>query len=172
MTKRLWSGTCAAIVGTFSIAVAAQQNPPSPPATSSTASTQSQSSRSSSANRVTMTGCVERSSATGVTGTSGSKGAASTSEAKFMLTHAMPAGAASTGTPGAAGTSGSKEATASSYELDASESQLSSHVGHKVEITGEVETQSAPPSGAAAAGAAREPKLKVESVRMISTTCP
>jgi len=170
MTKRLWSGTCAAIVGTFSIAVAAQQNPPSQP-TAGTPSAQSQSSRSSSANRVVITGCVERSSATGAIGTSGSKGAASTGEAKFMLTHAMPGGAASAGTPGAAGTSGSKEATAPTYELDAAESQVSSHVGHKVEITGELESQSAAAS-AAAGGAAREPKLKVESVRMISTTCP
>jgi hypothetical protein len=58
---------------------------------------------------------------------------------------------------------------ASSYRLDAADSKLSPHVGHKVEVSGTLDT-SAPPS-AAAGSAPAAPKLKVDNVRMIAASC-
>jgi hypothetical protein len=52
------------------------------------------------------------------------------------------------------------------YQLDARDSKLSPHVGHQVEVTGSLKGGFSPsPSGLDA------PKLKVESVKMISTSC-
>jgi hypothetical protein len=87
----------------------------------------------------------------------------------FSLTNVSPAGAGAVATSGAA-------AAAKSYRLDGSETTLTPHVGHKVEITGTVEEPR--PASAAAAGAASgsanapTATLKVDSVKMVSTTCP
>jgi len=91
----------------------------------------------------------------------------------FMLTNAAAAGAgapvATSGT-GAGAAAGAK----ASYRLDGTESTLTPHVGHKVEITGTLEEQR--PASAAAGGAASATTpagtLKVDSVKMVSTTCP
>jgi len=91
-----------------------------------------------------------------------------------MLTNASAAGA---GAPVATSGSGAGAASAkASYRLDGTETTLTPHVGHKVEITGTLEEQR-PGSGAAAgatAGAANASAgtLKVDSVKMVSTTCP
>jgi len=63
------------------------------------------------------------------------------------------------------------------YRLDADESKLSPYMGHKVEITGTLE-QSATASSSSAAGfststaAMSSPRIKVDSVKMVSSTCP
>jgi hypothetical protein len=65
--------------------------------------------------------------------------------------------------------------TASKYRLDTDDSKVSPHVGHKVEITGTVEEQPGTAqgtTGTTTATTANEPKLKVDSVKMISSTCP
>jgi hypothetical protein len=84
----------------------------------------------------------------------------------FMLTNAAAAGA---GAP-VATSGGAAGAAKVSYRLDGTESTLTPHVGHKVEITGTVEERPA----SAAAGGANAPAgtLKVDSVKMVSTTCP
>src|SRR5947199_5715268 len=135
MTRSL--GFAAAIVCTVAIAVAAQTTPPS------------SQTPSSSADKVTVTGCIERSSASpsstpGTTGTSGttSSPSSSSSSSKFIL-NTSPAGSGAAGTSGTTSTSSTPSASASasakSYQLDADDSQLTPHVGHKVEITGTVE---------------------------------
>jgi hypothetical protein len=77
----------------------------------------------------------------------------------------------------ATGTSGSTSAraTASTYKLDADDSKLTAHVGHKVEVTGTVEgsgsTSATASPTSASASSTSEPTLKVQSVRMIASSC-
>ena len=156
MTTRIWTGTCAAI--TFGLAAGLVAQTP----------------QSTSAKNITVTGCIQR-AAPGPTGTSGTTGATrSTSETKFLLTDAVMNPAGTTGT---AGTTRPSTAAASEYRLDADDAKLTPHVGHKVEIAGTVEeptstTPPQPPSLESTASAANGPKLKVDTVRMISSTCP
>jgi len=85
----------------------------------------------------------------------------------FSLTNAAAAGAsAPVGTAGAPAA-----AVAKTYRLDAAESMISPHVGHKVEITGTVEEQAGSPAGASASSTATAPRLKAESVKMVAATC-
>ena len=86
----------------------------------------------------------------------------------FMLTNASAAGA---GSPVATSGSGAGAAASAkaSYRLDGTETALTPHVGHKVEITGTLEEQR---PASAAGGAASAGTLKVDSVKMVSTTCP
>jgi hypothetical protein len=67
---------------------------------------------------------------------------------------------------------------ATEYRLDASDAKLAPHVGHKVEITGTLDSASAsssastPPPTATASGSSNAPKLKVDDVKMVAATCP
>jgi hypothetical protein len=125
------------------------------------------SSQSTSAKTITVTGCVNRSQQT-PTGTTGTSGATS-KETKFVLTNASHSTSGTTGTSGA--TTPPATAIASEYRLDSDDAKLIPHVGHKVEITGTVEQ----PTGTEqkpAASAANAPTLKVDNVKMVSTTCP
>jgi len=126
--------------------------PPAAGAGSTTADPQS--ARSAKSDSITVEGCITRGASGGATaGTTGSTGAP---PAAFMLTSAMkPAGATATAP------------IASSYRLDAIDSKLSPHVGHKVEITGTVQ----PDSPSASAAAKASPTLKVDNVKMIAATC-
>lgn len=106
------------------------------------------------ADTIIVEGCIQKgasgSAATGTTGTSGSAPSA------FMLTSAMKPAGASSPTP-----------IASSYRLDAVDSKLSPHVGHKVEISGTL----LPPTGASASSATASPTLKVDNVKMLAASC-
>ena len=143
------------------------QAPPTTPPTTQTPPASAQAGRSTAEKKVTYSGCIERqpASAAAVTGAP---------TMPFMLTNASAAGAAA---PVATSGSGAGAASAkASYRLDGTESTLTPHVGHKVEITGSLDEQR---SGSAAAGgatsaAANAPAgtLKVDSVKMVSTTCP
>jgi hypothetical protein len=109
--------------------------------------------------KVVFTGCVQRAAQLPV-GTTGAVGDADVS--KFIL---MKATSAADKEPAAA---------ARTYRLDADDSLLTTHVGHKVEITGTLDSAKptaavtgdpAPPAAAAAS------KLKVISVKMIAAAC-
>ena len=103
------------------------------------------------ADTITVEGCIQRGTSGATAGTTGTTGSAPSA---FMLTSAMkPAGSKETAT------------VASSYRLDAIDSKLTPHVGHKVEISGTVEQ----PNAANRATAA--PTLKVDNVKMIAATC-
>jgi hypothetical protein len=162
MRKRILSGVFASFV-CGAVAMAAAQDP------------QTQQSGAAAAKGMTVTGCIQRAEtpATGATGTSGTSAA---DQAKFVLKNvsassASSASSSTAGTAGTAGTSSSTGATASEYRLVGTDAKLSPHVGHKVEITG---TAAKPASAAqsSASSAAASPELKVDNVKMISTTCP
>jgi len=158
MTTRIWSGTCAAITLGLTVGLLAQQSSQPPQTTT----------QSTSAKSITVSGCVQRTEQA-PTGTTGAAGAArSTTETKFLLTNAA---ITTSGTSGTAGTTPPSTAVASEYRLDADDAKLTPHVGHKVEITGTPE-QPTSPTQAPAASAANAPKLKVDTVKMVSSTCP
>ena len=187
MSRILWAfvGTCVVSVGLSAQsypqgggATTPDKQPPStqaPPATPPTTQappTSTNAGRATTADKkVTFSGCIERqpASAAVVTGAP---------TMPFMLTNATSAGAgapvATSGT-GATGT-GASAAAKMSYRLDGTETTLTPHVGHKVEITGTVDEQR--PASAAAGGTtsassnAPAGTLKVDSVKMVSTTCP
>ena len=147
MMSQMWkTGTLVAIALTAT--VAAQQPPPAaqqPPPASAPAA------RADSSDKVVVTGCIQRGIQSPV-GTTGAPGApAAADAAKFILTKASPASDAT--------------ATPKTYRLDADDSQLTAHVGHKVEVTGTVDAKPAPGDAASPA------KLKVASVKMIAASC-
>jgi hypothetical protein len=101
------------------------------------------------ADSIAVEGCIQRGTSGRPAGTSGTTGQAAPA---FMLTSAgKPAGSTSTAP------------VASSYQLDAADSKLTPHVGHKVEITGTLDQASAAPGA--------PPKLKVDNVKMIAANC-
>src|SRR5262245_47105812 len=128
MSTRIWSAACAAIALGMTAAVLAQDPAGPQPAQS----------KSTAVKTLTVSGCVQKTqpSPTGTTGARATTPGAP--EIKFVLTNAALSPAA--GTAGTAGTSGTAAPPAteiaSEYRLDTDESRLSSHVGHKVEITG------------------------------------
>jgi hypothetical protein len=152
MKQRFCMATGAAIVLGMTVGVFAQQYP------SSAQSAQSM------GKSVTVTGCVEKAEATPTGTTGGGEATGASAEPKFILTKA------SVDTTATAGTTGTTAAptAASEYRLDSDEAKLSPHVGHKVEITGTVEQ---PTSAEKPASAANAPKLKVETVKMLASTC-
>ena len=118
---------------------------------------------SAKADAITVTGCIQRSpqsSAAGgaapTPGAVGTAGSSSRSDSGFMLNSiARPSGAAAS--PGA-------PPAASSYRLDGDDSKLSPHVNHKVEITGSLDQ-------ASSSSPSSSPRLKVDSVKMIASSC-
>ena len=172
MRTRIWSGTCAGLTLGLTAAVMAQNPAPS-------GSPDARASQSASARSVTITGCLQRGTE-GTTGTSGTSGSTrSASAGGFMLTNAST-GPQSTGPGSSAGTSSTRTSTigaGAQYRLEADESKWTPHVGHKVEVTGSVE-ESASAGSSSAAGSATStaamtaPRLKVEMVKMVSSTCP
>ena len=108
--------------------------------------------------KVTITGCLERSNVSVATND------------RFVLTTIVPNPAATAGTVGTSGAEKAAEAT--SYRLDAKDSKLSRHVGHQLEITGTVEDPMSATGTPGRSGSAPEaPKLKVETVKMIASSC-
>ena len=119
----------------------------------------------SSANRVTYTGCIKPGTTTGT----------------FVLDNAELATRPGASSPGTVGTSGAKTM---SFDLEPAASvNLKAHANHKVELVGtlsdakgtaEAPPSAAPPSsapGAATAHAARQ-QFNVQSLKMVSSTCP
>jgi hypothetical protein len=143
MMSQMWkTSTLVAIALTATVAA---QQPPAPAPTPASAPP-------SSSDKVVVTGCIQRGiqSPIGTTGAAGAAPAAADAS-KFILTKASPA----------------SDATASpkTYRLDAEDSQLTAHVGHKVEVTGTLDAKPAPGDAAAPS------KLKVASVKMIAASC-
>jgi hypothetical protein len=56
-------------------------------------------------------------------------------------------------------------ASGPTYPISGDDSELSTHVGQKVQVTGTFE------SSAAAPGVSSAPKLKVSSIKMVAATC-
>lgn len=172
MSKTLWvsSFVASAFLVTASLAAQApgaqeQGNPPSTSAPSAQApstaapAAPAQRAPASDSKKITISGCIARQP-------EGQSAAAGAPAMPFSLTNAAAAGAS-----GPVGTAGaSTGAVAKTYRLDAAESMISPHVGHKVEITGTVEEQTAS-AGASASSTVTAPRLKAESVKMVAATC-
>lgn len=154
MRKTAWATASAIVFGAAAVLVAQTSQAPA-------------TSQSSPAKSITVSGCIQR-AAEAPTGTSGSAGATSASEPKFLLTSASLSGSSTTGTSGSLPSS---TAVASEYRLDADDAKLTPHVGHKVEVSGTVEPATSA-TQAPTASAANAPKLKVDNVKMIASTCP
>lgn len=169
MRTRIWSGACAALTLGLTAAVMTQA-----PSTSTTRASQNSSARS-----VTITGCLQRGTE-GATGTSGTSGPTRTASAGgFMLMNASmgPQSTSAASSSSASSPRATAAGTGAQYRLEADESELTPHVGHKVEVTGNLE-ESASAGSSSAAGSATStaamaaPRLKVETVKMVSSTCP
>jgi hypothetical protein len=119
---------------------------------------------------VTVTGCLEDASSA-PTGTAPKTG--------FVLANAtMGSGSTSTtsgSTVGTTGTTGSA-AHGTSYVLEGRDTELKSHVGHRIEVTGTIEPKSRmdPATTATPGAAAAHPsddRLNVTSIKMVAAEC-
>jgi hypothetical protein len=161
--KRVASGMFAVLGCAALVTLSAQTPPPSETQQTPPSSAKQGPPSADAENKVSVTGCLERAKeSASPTGTSGA--GASSETTKFVLNNvtSSPSGAATTGTAGSA------RATASSYRLDGDDSKLTPHVGHKIQISGTVENRA---SAMGASASASAPKLKVESVTMLASSC-
>jgi hypothetical protein len=190
MRGHTWSGISAAIVLAATVGVAAQEPSPSqnsqpapqPPATSQApapAPESPQSPQSNDARRVTVAGCLQA-APSGPVGTSGSAAPApapstpspapdaaakpegGSESAKLVLVDAVPA-------PAEAAGNASNSAAPQTYRLIANEGALMPHVGKKLELTGTIEDQKT--SASNDSSAANTPQLRVESGKVVASTC-
>jgi hypothetical protein len=119
--------------------------------------------------KITLTGCVERADQVTPTGTA----ATTVDSLSFVLINAAK-GSAADAKPETRGTSGTASASekGSMYRLDADLAKLNPHVGHKVELTGTLDTAGSPTAAnPAPPSAANAPTLKVDTVKMLAETC-
>jgi hypothetical protein len=125
---------------------------------------------STAGERVTLIGCVERADQLTPSATT----AETADSQSFVLMKADAAGATASERPAAVGTSGG---VGPMYRLVGKTSDLNTHVGQKVEVTGTRDVSEAANAAAQAANAtnptaAHAPRLRVESVKMLAETCP
>jgi hypothetical protein len=141
----------------------AGQSTPSTAGTSGTQSTAADAGKS-----ITVTGCLQ--------GSEGSYTLANATTGSAGSTEGSSTGTSGTSSAGMSATAGS------SYKLQTTDNdQLKDHVGHLVAVTGSVDksassdsASSSSPAGdtAGTSGSTAAKTLKVESVRMVSATCP
>ena len=193
MNRRVWTGTCAAMISLATAGMLAQapaQTPAQPPAQPPAPQ---QSAPSSSDKKIVVTGCLKAAPAIpgdtasaanpNPTGTAGSAapGATGTSgtapDAKFILTGATLSAADSapsaSSTPSTtpstpAPSTSSASSSAQTYRLIANPTALTEHVGKKLELTGTLDpTSTADPKDPSAAA----PALRVQSGKIVAATC-
>ena len=183
MKQTAW--TAAAIFCATALGVAAQT-----PATTTSATTMDK-----SRDQITVTGCLQESSRNSTATTSSTSTtagdytlanatigkSASSSTTASSTTTAETTTAATTGTTGSTATDTTRPGQAS-YTLDGSASELKSHVGHRIEVSGTLENNHDPSASStatstttsAAASSRMESgpqRIKVSSVRMIAADC-
>ena len=145
-------GLCSGILALTAV-VSAQTS--QPPATSSTPVTTRQSSQTD-----VVTGCVAADSAS-------EPGATSGTSRRFILSNAQWLTEGDNGQ--------GRQTAATSYLLTNSDLNLGDHVGHKVQLTGYVDSSSTGASSASSPGSTSSQSMRVfhaTSVRMLSQTCP
>lgn len=168
--NRYWSGLVTAGVAAAAVALGAQnpQNPANTPPPDVAAppgvqrAPEPPSAQPRTPNTVTISGCLQNAP------TASTSPGATAKDQSFVLANAkMTAGGAPGGAVGTTGTS-------ATYQLEGNNQMVSPHLNHQVEITGTVQTSSASATaaGRAAPGStAAGPTLRVESVKMVSSTC-
>lgn len=115
---------------------------------------------------ITLTGCVERADQVSEPATLGT----TVDSLSFVLIKATKGGAGDAQTAGTTGTT-SKTEPENMYRLDADVSTLNPHVGHKVEVTGALDTAATPAANGEPRTAANAPKVRVSRLKMIAETC-
>ena len=173
--KRYWSGLVVASALAATAALGAQDaaqgpNPANtPPADRGAQPGQRPQPGPSSPGRtrsaVTVTGCIQNAPAA-----TGAVPARAQAGQRFVLSNGRMA---STGdaSRSAVGTGGTSMTT---YQLEGQTPEISTHLNHRVEITGTLQSSNASPTGSASAAAgatAVGPTLRVTSVKMLSSTC-
>jgi hypothetical protein len=169
MTRNVLALTMAAAFCSAAVSVAAQTGSGTAKATTAPAT-------------MRVTGCIER--ADQLIG-NGSTLGTTVDSLDLVLMKAMPASdgssTAKSGGTRPTGTNGESNAIGKMYRLSSDAVKMNSHVGHQVEIAGSLQTagpgtSAAAPSAATAdntnPSAANAPLLKVESLKMLSNTCP
>jgi hypothetical protein len=158
MSPRVYA--CAAVVtGLLTTGVAAQIG--GKPVTGNPTPGTEQPAPPNLADRVTVTGCLQRTTKQGTTG-SGNVDSNTVVDSRFELTGIERQGNVPADTGGSAIAAGAAGPT---YRLAAIESQVSPFVGSKVEISGEILPR------ADQAPQAAPPTLQVEFVQKLSATC-
>ena len=118
---------------------------------------------------ITLTGCVERADQVAP-----AAAAATTADSlSFVLIHAAkgPAAGSRSETVGTSGTTAASD-KGSMYRLDADLAKLNPHVGHKVELTGTLDSAAAATAAnPAPPSAANAPTVKVDPVKVLAETC-
>ena len=158
--NKTWVGTLALLVA-GTLPIAAQQPPGAQTGNPTPGFAQPE--PPNLADRVTLTGCVQASASRG--GRSAPATAPNDpSDSRFVLTKAERKKVV----PPVTGTSAGASASASpTYRLRGIDSQLSSFVGDRVEISGEILPSTSRTEGAAGS----EPILQVEFVQKLASTC-
>ena len=116
------------------------------------------------ADRITLTGCVQRTAEKGSEKAGGNTDPNTPSDSRFVLTKAERKNTVPAGTGASPVAAASRSRT---YRLNAIDSQLSPFVGTKVEISGEV----LPLTPKADAPASNAPTLQVEFVQKVAPAC-
>jgi hypothetical protein len=154
MNRTLW--TAAAFACATAIGVAAQ-TPSATPSSKTDDKT------------VTVTGCLEDASAAP---------SATAPKSGFVLANAtMGSGSTAGSTVGTTGTTGTTASSrGTSYVLEGRDTELKSHVGHRIEVTGTIEPKAKmDPAATAAPGAASthamDDRLTVTSIKMVAADC-
>jgi hypothetical protein len=119
-----------------------------------------------SATHVTISGCIERADEVPIDAS-----ATTVDSLTFVLITAASASASPASTTPVATTGTTESGTLGrTYRLDAPVDRLNPHVGHKVEVTGNLEDAPTEPAGAGSPS--NPPRLRVETVKMLDATCP
>jgi len=126
-----------------------------------TTGTSAQTSASKAGDKITISGCVERADQVASPASAGT----TVDSLSFVLINAP---SQTVGTSGSAEAGRRDASMDKGYRLDGEVEKLNPHVGHKVEIAGTVVE---PAATNAAASSANGPKVKVESIKMLSETC-
>lgn len=105
--------------------------------------------------KVTVRGCLQRGTPTSASTT----GVPRPAEDAFVITNARVDGSATSG-------------KGVSYDVEGKSSELRKHAGHEVELTGRMDNSAVPAPASTSAGPDYGPRLRVESVKMISASCP
>jgi len=164
MTRTLLAA-CGAVV--LAGLTAAAQTPQTPRPSTSDPSSPSQSSKAS-ADTVTLTGCLARGDGSGSAAASSAPASSSTS-GQYILTKATK-GASTSAPSSSSARDESRPSDAMTYALkaDGSTVDLSKHVGHKIQVTGTMDTAS---SSSGSAASTSKMAFKVSSLTMISASC-
>jgi len=175
---RIGTGLCVATALGCMVTLGAQTQPPPP------TSTDQRSAMSDKARDISVTGCLAK----------GADGRYTLTNAKMDSPSSSSTASTAAGTSTTAGTTGTTpspsaagSAGASLVLMGSSDSDLEKHVGHKIQVTGKSAwdgmdrgrtstgtagtTGSTPPTAAAGAAGADQPRLDVQSVKMVAATC-